>query len=824
MKKLIIIVVILILIIFSGILYLNNVFLPKKIKSIVISSLVQQTHKNVTLGSLEFNIFKGLILRDLVIADNQNVILSTKRVRCTIFVWPIFKKQIIIPSIDLDTPYIFLERRKDGSFNLQDIFMSSPMTVKVPEAEGVKSKKSEFSVSVYKLTTYSGNIVFQDDTLPVQFKKEIKNIEFHLWLSLPVSVQFKCEGEITNKPPTFIFAGGEYKILKRELAANLSVINLLPNDFEVYYNNLDISLLSGSADFQAKLNFNDQLLHIDASTEFSKLVLAKEKVKASLNLYLESRVDYDLQAKKVSFDGNCDIQRANISGLGFLGELKNLNGKIVFNERSLLTQGLKGKILGAPFEANLWIKDFSVPVLDINTNLNLSFLSAIAKDKFNFTYISSAFGKADLFVKLQPDGKGGWIVQGKANVTGAGLKLDKQESPIENIFATLEFNQQGFSWSNAKFKYQGIDYQSSGELAGFSAPNIKLQLSSRDLSLAGDFGVAGKLIKINQAKGKYLDSQFLISGEIDNSDAARPKVEASGKISLGLGGLSKTLAGKYPFIRNMQPKGQLDTQFTFSGPIHDFKNCLIQAKFTSNNFSLYGLNSQDFLLDYLQEKKIAKISSMRIAFYDGVLNASAALNLDTVNLPYHVELQAEGVRLEKLKKDTLSKDKNISGVFQGDIKLSGFSGDLNKLSGVGKFSIKDGKLWELNLLQGMGKLLFASDLGKVELSECACDFLVKNSLAYTDNLKLKGNVAELSGSLKIGFNGSLGGDLEVNILSDMVPLSGTLKDVTTAFMGQVGKFGVIKLSGTLQQPKYKFQPMVGNIVKGLTDIFFGKQQ
>ena len=58
----------------------------------------------------------------------------------------------------------------------------------------------------------------------------------------------------------------------------------------------------------------------------------------------------------------------------------------------------------------------------------------------------------------------------------------------------------------------------------------------------------------------------------------------------------------------------------------------------------------------------------------------------------------------------------------------------------------------------------------------------------------------------------------------MVPLSGTLKDVTTAFMGQVGKFGVIKLSGTLQQPKYKFQPMVGNIVKGLTDIFFGKQQ
>jgi len=823
MKKFIIIALILFLIIFFGAVYLNKVFLPRKIKSIVVSTLTQQTRKNVTLGSLEFNIFKGLVLRDLVIADSQNVILRTREASCAIFIWPIFKKQIIIPSINLKSPYIFLERLKNGSSNLQDIFMTSPAVIKVPEPKESKSKKSEFSVSVYKINISSGSIVFQDDTLAVQFKKEIKNIQLSLGLALPVSVKFNFKGEIPNNPSAFIYAWGEYKVLSQELVANLSVNNLLPRDFEVYYRSFGLNLLSGSVDAQARLNFKDQLLHIETAAKGSKLVLVKEKVKASLNLGLETKINYNLHTKKISFDGSCDLQQTDISGLEFFGELKNLYGKLAFNERSLVAQSLKAELLGMPFEVSLGIKDFNTLALNINTSLSLSFLPAIAKEKFNFTYVSSALGKAALFIKLHPDGKGGWVIQGKVDIAEAGLKLTKQDIPVENISATLEFSQQGFSWSDTKFKYQGMDYQSSGELSDFSAPNIKLQLSSRDLSLVSELVLTGKLIKITQAKGKYLNSQFLISADIDNSDPVRPQADVSGKINLDLGDLNKLLTKQYPAIKDMQPNGQLDTQFTLNGPIYDFKNCLIQARLSSNNLSLYGLRPQDFSLDYLQEKKIASIPAVRIIFYDGVIEGFASLNLDTDTLPYRIELQANAVKLEKLKLDTPSKNKNISGTFQGDIKLNGFSNDLDKLSGAGQFSVKEGRLWDLNLLQGVGKLLFAKDLGSIELSECTCAFMIKDKFVYTDSLQLKSNVAELSGPVKIGFNDSLEGTLDVHILSEMVPLSGTLKDVTTAIMGQVGKFGVIKLSGSLHEPKYYFSPAVTNIVKGLTDIIFGKQ-
>jgi uncharacterized protein involved in outer membrane biogenesis len=820
MKKFIIIASVVVLVVLCGLFYLNKFYLPGKIKALIISTVSQQTGKEVSLESLEFNIFKGLILRGLSIREGENVIVSAKEADCIIFFWPLFKKSIIIPSITLKEPYIFLERMKDGSFNLMRLFGSRPAPASPPA--GQNAKKNDFNFFVYKISVSSGKAVFQDDTLAEQFRKEVNNIKLSLWVSLPGSVKFNFRGELGNNPLTSVYSSGEYNFAKRSLNAGLSMNNLLPKEFEPYYKESGLNLLEGSVSGRSRLNLENNVLHLETSLKASGIVLAKEEIKVKLDLDLDGKADYDTQSKKTSFDGTCDIRRADVSGLGFLGELKDLYGKIAFDERSLVAQGLKAEILGIPFEVNLGIKDFKTLVLNINTVLDLKFISAIARDKFNFSQLNSALGKAGLFVKLYPDGKGGWMVQGKVSVSDAGLKLFKNNVPVENIFAEIDFSQRGLSWSDVKFKYQGKEYQTSGELSDFSAPDVKIRVSSRDLSLVSAFKVNGKKVQVSQASGKYLDSRFSISGDIDNSDPASPQANIVAAFNLNLEDLDKALSGQFPAIKGMRPKGKLDIDIVLSGPLSRAGDCFVRAKASSDNFSLYGLNSPEVNAEYLQEKGIARIVSLRAAFYGGAIDGSASFNLGSANLPYHIEMQAEGVKLEKLKMDTASKGKNISGTFGGEVKLNGFSGQMDKLSGAGDFAVKEGKLWELNLLQGVGKLLFAKDLGSIDLSECSCAFTVGNKSLYTDSLKLKGNVAELSGPLKIGFNGSLEGALDVNILSELVPLSGTLQDVTTAIMGKVGKFGVIKLSGTLSEPKYKFNPAVTNIIKGLTNILFGK--
>ncbi|MDD5478040.1 MAG: AsmA family protein [Candidatus Omnitrophica bacterium] len=810
MKKFIIIALILFLAFTAGIIYLNKVIFPVKIKALIISALEKQTGANVSLKSAEFSVFKGLVLSDLVISDSQNVILSARQANCSIFIWPIFKKQIIIPGINLKSPYIFLERRQDGSFNLEDLFKPAP-----PSA-----KKSDFSISVFKISVSSGDVVFQDDTLSAGFKKEVKNIQFNLQLGLPVSLKFNFKGEIANNPSVFINASGEYKILDRSLAANITIKNLSPKEFQAYYSNLG-DLVSGSVDLQAQINFKDPLLQANITAKGNDLVLAKDKLEARFNSSLKSKIVYNLQTKGVTFDGACDILQADISGLGVLGDIKNLRGKFDFNQRSLAADSLKAELLGMPFEIKLGIKDFNTLVLNIDTDLNLSFLPMIAKEKFNSTLINSAGGKAALSIKAYPDKKGAWELEGALKIKEANLKFDKQKNPVENIASSIEFSRQGLNWTDTSFKYQGISYQSSGTLSDFRAPGVNLKLFSEGLSLAADFNLSDRKIKVNQFKGKYLDSQFSISGNIDNSDSANPRVDLGGDINFELSSLAKMLEKQYPAITSMHPAGQVDAQFNLKGNPRNFKNCYLEAKLASSKFSLYGLNAQNLALDFLLDQKIVKIPALSIILYDGLIEGIGALNLDTANLPYQLELKASGIKLEKLKADTASKNKKISGTLLGGLKLSGYANDINKLEGSGRFSILEGDLWEFNLLQGLGKLLFAKDLGSIKFSECTSDFLVKDKFVYTDNLKLKSNVVNFSGPVKIGFNGSLEGALDVEVLSEMVPVSGTFKDITTAIIGQAGKFASIKLSGTLKEPKYSFKPAVTNIIKGLTDVLFG---
>lgn len=810
MKKFIIIVLILLLALVGALTYLNKVVLPVKLKSLIITSLVKQTGKDVSLKSVELSLFRGLILRDLVISDTQNVILSTRLASASIFIWPVFKKQIIIPGITLKSPYIFLERKSDGSFNLADFFIT-PATA---------TRKSDFSITVLKISVTNGEVVFQDNTLAQKFKKEIKNIQLNLHLGLPASVKFNFKGEMLSSPIVFISASGQYKILTQEFNSEIAIKNLPAKEFAPYYDGLN-NLAFGLLDLRAGINLKDQILQAAINVKGENLVLEKDKLKAKLNSGLQVKVDYNLQTKKTAFDGFCNIWQADITGIDLLGEIKNLHGKFSFNQRSLVADSLKAELWGVPFEIKLGIKDFNTPILNLKTDFNLSILSAIAKDKFNSTLITSASGKADLLIKAYPDESGIWRVQGELRVAEANLKLDKQDKPIENIFGIIEFSQEGLNWKEAKFKYQGTNYQSNGTLSDFKAPNINLKLISQDLFLAAAFNLLNKKIKISQLKGKYLDSQFAVSGTVDNYDSVNLAVDLTGDINFQLSSVAKLLEKQNPMIKSLQLTGQLDAQFNFNGNPRDFKNCYLQAKLTSNDFSLYGLNVEGLEGNFLLDQKLIKMPDIRINFYEGLIEAGGALNLDATNPLYQLELKASGINLEKLNNDTISKNKKISGTLMGELKFNGYINDINKLSGNGNFSISEGNLWELNLLQGLGKLLFTKDLGNIKFSQCNANFVIKDKSIYTDSLKLVSSLVNFSGPIKIGFDGALGGTLDAEITSDMVPVTGTFKDITTAIIGSSGKFGLVKLSGTLKEPKYSFKPAVNNIIKGLADVFFG---
>jgi hypothetical protein len=171
--------------------------------------------------------------------------------------------------------------------------------------------------------------------------------------------------------------------------------------------------------------------------------------------------------------------------------------------------------------------------------------------------------------------------------------------------------------------------------------------------------------------------------------------------------------------------------------------------------------------------------------------------------------------------DTPARVKDIAGAIQAQVKLNGFSKYSEKLSGTGNIFISEGRLWQLDLFKGLGELLFTSNFANIVFNEGSCAFIIQDKAIFTDSLQLKSNFVDLAGSGRINFDGSIDGSINVQVNDENAPITGTLKDIATVIVGQAGKFGVIKISGTLKEPKYSFKPAVGDILKSLKDVIFG---
>lgn len=565
MRKIIIVAVILVFLFSCGIIYLNQVILPTKVKVLIVRAIEDTTQKKVSFSSLKFSIFKGLVLRDLSIYDAGNTILKIEEASCAFLILPIFKKQIIIPAIKLKSPEIFVQRRVDNSLNILDPFFR-----KSPPAA-----KSNFHLFIYKINLIGGRIHFRDDTLQPVFIKEINNLNLLLRLSLPARVKFNLKFEIPQRPdsPVKVNSSGEYDIPDRELAAKITLKDLWPE----------------------------------------------------------------------------------------------------------------------------------------------------AKDLF-----------------------------------------------LESIFA-----------------------------------------------------IDGKQVALSKFSGKYINSEFSFSGGIDATDFSGIKADINARLNIDLNDIKEPLKKFKDKIERIKPGGRLQVDVNLKGNINDIKSCAVEAKLSSSSLSVYGLKSQDFLLAYSQQNGIGNIPLMHLSLYNGSIDAIGEINLASQDLPYSLSADIKGIKLEKLKLDTPARDKDISGILQAQAKINGFFGDLYRLSGAGTIIINDGRLWQLNLFKGIGTMLFSSDFTDVVFSEASCGFVVQDKYILTDNLKLKSNLCDISGTAKIGFDSSIDAALNVEV-SDEAPLTGTIRDITTAILGAAKRFAVIRITGTLGEPEYEFKPAVADILKSLKDAFSNK--
>lgn len=810
-KKLLIIFLTFILLASIGTIYLNSVILPTRIKSLIVAKLKEATQKEVALYSLEFSFFKGLVLRDLMIYDEKQIFLSVKEVSCTFLVWPIFKKMIIIPTLRFKSPRIFLERKADNTFNLQEIL---PKNI-------ASKEKSKFNIYVYRVGMRRAYIQFKDSRFPEPVTKEVRDLDLNMNLSLPASVKFSLKALTGLGNATRLALAGEYKIPKKHLKARVAVSNLSPKYFSEYYQNAKINFCEGLINALVNLEVEDDMLYAGIGMQNKNIVFLADKTTYKINSDITANLQYRLKEKQFGFFAKAKVLDSQILGLGLAGDISGVNGEITFNNSGIFSENLSAYIWGLPVQARGAMRNFAKPLLDINitTSLTLGQAKGLLREKLKFAFPGEISGDGNVSVVIKnPEGR--FQVTGALTMSGAAAKLQRIASPFENINARIEFGKDEVNWPRLNFTYQGLSYKSSGELVNFKMPAVHLVLASKDLSLESSFTVGDERVEFSKFLGRYLNSQFSLSGNFLKSMPS--ELNLAGSLDADTEDLGRVVKIYKETLDKIRLKGKVHTEFKASGNAKEPKSMLLDAKITAPEFSFYGLTARDLSMHLNQRDKLLEIPFLSFTFYDGKVEARAKLGLET-NMSFELLADISGVKIEKLKNDTPIKDKDVAGQVNAALNLAGLARNLSATNGSGRITITEGKLWQLNLFKGLGTFLFAKDFARIVFYEGSSDFIIANKSVSTDNLLLKSNICELSGPVRLTFDGAIDATLNVHILDEMVPLTGTFKDITTAIVGRADKFAEIKISGTVKEPKYKFRTAVGDIIKSLKDVILGNQ-
>lgn len=815
-KKILIALVVLCILITAGILYLNRVFLPAKVENLFIASLEEQTQKKVSLDSLQFSILRGLVIENLAISDEAGALFIAKKASCGFLILPFFKKEIVIPSLTLESCQIYIDRYSDNSFNLTDIFVKE---------ERPDTPDQEFLLKLTKLHIKDSDVYFKDMSFSPVFSKQLERVDFLANLSLPANVKFSLNAKLASSANTMITAVGSYGIPGEDLSLDIEVSNLSPEEFSVYYQDLGVTVGQGSINAKIKVNLKDDLLAVSLEGEAKELALSKDELKTKLNSKFNADYKINPAEGPPVYSGVLGISDAEISGIEFIQRIEGVEGQVRFDNSGVYADNIAFLLMGFSCQGQFKIEDFTSPQaqIQITSELSLSEIMPILRDRFSFDIVRDMQGRAilNLEVKVPLSVQESLGVEGKLYFDGASIRIDQPDILISEISGPVEFTQSQIRWQDLEMSFWENQFKTSGSLTDFKAPAIELEVASGDLNFKAEAGISDKRAIISSCQGQYFASGFSLRGELDFQEPGVFNSNLLTTLDLELSDIIK-----FPFLKEqaknlevLKLKGRPQGKFKINGNIADIKSCNIEGALSCPAVSVYNLLGENFLLDYTQLNGIISLPLLHIALYGGSFDASARMNISSGELPFWAEINIQGLKLEELKLDTPMKDKELSGTLRAQAKLNGFSSDLSRLSGAGKLLIDQGNLWQINLFQGLGSILFTSDFNEILFHEGSCDFIVKDKYFYTDNLKLRGSLADLKGVMEIGFDGSIDAALDVQV-SDEAPLTGTFRDVTTAIIGQARRFGEIKIEGTLAEPRYKFEASVVDIIRGVKDTFF----
>ena len=867
MKKIFIFLIVILILFLLGI-YLINIYLPSKLKHFIVKYAKESLNKDISFSKIKI-VYGAILIEDVVLSDKDTVYATIKNLKVIPFYPSLFLDKKIITLCQINDINLKI-KRKDQQINIKPSILINSLIVKnlnidfedksfnfnkkfsnIDINANLKINFINFNLKWEDFCNLTGRYNIKDDTLFAkinlnninldEFKVYLKNINSGYLKKADITFEknnfytlkgnFILENVISDLKDFYnlkdvIYKGdiiakdfkldfkdkiisynANFKIKNSNIYTPIGHFTDLTSSFKLnkdnlYIENLKTKILENYININGKLiDFLNPKFYLEGSLDgnVSSLIDIFEKITkipqkktlkgdVNLNFILEGNV------KEKIFDYKINYSLKN----GSLYEFKNINATGTIHNNILIFKNANLNYKDIPILVKGYIKDFITPSPFLNLigkcNLKLEKLLELNNNFLNLDYGI----KGDLNLDFKLEGN----LKDKYNYTIYYI-LNNGEIKNIKIEGKGKITNENLILKSGNLIYKNLIFKINGTIKDFKSPKIKLSLENEILNayLKGIF--ENNVFEIKELFINSKESKSFSIGKIKLQKEPEIEIKGEGIISLSdiLNILDK-IDIKSEILKKINPKGLLDTTIN----INNSKNGLeIKLNGFSENLNIYGLNLKDTKILLCKDKNNIIISPLVSSLANGILELRTKINLEDKKI--NLNFISNDLDLKSIIESLKLNNKKLTGKLSLEIYLETDTKDpLNKLSGQGKISIKDGNIWEINLLKGLGELLFISDFYDIQFKNGASDLIFKDNNIIFENINLKSLQMDLEGGGKISTNGDVHFMLFPRFNPNVISAHQGLKSITTNILDKTGL--LIEVKGDIKNPKYSMKSLL----------------
>ena len=505
-KKLLIILGIFFILAAGAYIYLSQIFFPIKFKSILADKVEKILHRKVSVGTINFQLTKGMTLKDLTISErlpNTETFLHVDEIHLKLLFTPILKKKLFfIQSVKIYHPEITLTHETASQWNFSDL-LPPPTT---------DQKPSRHRFVIQKLTVDNGQITFNDKSQSGDvFTESLNNLHLDASVSLSQKAQMNLNALLgSRQSPVQIQSNYELETKKGEVnisAKNIDLAFYLPHFLDKKTNILKSGLLNQS---NLKINLNTSTVDVAGDLDVSQ---------AHIQFGADRNISGDVTLPKftVVFEKGKWLGQADL-------QIKAADAQL--SSMFLSKTNIAAKILSFEFVENR--ATLSGSAVLTNTHLkvgpNISYAGNLNLNQMTFINENADVELSGNVVSDQTKFK----IEPNQSLEG-NVSLDQGKLSLKKGVITLAGN---INLSDTTLASKISDKESISFNGNLSALNTHFRLEKYNLQVSSSLSLSSAAIGLGNGV-IFKDSSSAAEFSIDGSLAALSRIQYKGSINFG---------------------------------------------------------------------------------------------------------------------------------------------------------------------------------------------------------------------------------------------------------------------------------------------------